>query len=587
MIEITAKVNLNEMPAWKALQSHFDRTGKKLNLKQLFGEDSNRFEAFSRRLEDPKILVDFSKNLIDSEGLELLLQIGRDCGVEAAREAMFEGYPINSTEGRAVLHTALRAGPILDSPMAVRDEKGRIVEQNVVPAVQAELEKMKKISESVRNGSWRGFRGGDRIRSVVNIGIGGSDLGPSMVYEALKAWRHPEIECHFVSNVDDGHLKSILPRIKAESTLFVVVSKTFTTAETMKNAQSAREWLLEAFNNDRAAVSSHFVAVSTNLAAVESFGIDSARNTIQFWDWVGGRYSLWSGVGLSVMMSIGWESFSQMLSGARAIDNHFRTAPLNQNIPVLMALLGIWYNNFWGCETVAVLPYEQALSRFPAYLQQADMESNGKGNRKSDGAAISYQTGPIVWGEPGTNGQHAFFQLIHQGTKMIPCDFLAGVHPVYPETTQTQTQSQSNTPSHHKMLLANFLAQTEALMVGKDLAQVDSEHALNFVPPPTIDRSHLLPQKTFPGNRPSTSILYDRLTPKTLGALIALYEHKIFVQGVIWGVNSFDQWGVELGKQLASKILKELTNADDSSSSAKQSNHDQSTQNLINYIKSF
>ena len=556
--------------AWKALQQHFNETGKFLNLKKLFQSQPDRFQKLSFKLESPGILVDLSKNLIEEETLNLLLDLAREVGIEEARNKMFQGYPINSTEGRAVLHTALRSQSS-DGPISVRNEKGEIVEENVLPAVMKELAVMKRISDQVRSGEWKGHTG-KRITHIVNIGIGGSDLGPVMVYEALKAWKHPEIQCQFVSNVDGGHLASILASgLNPETTLFIIVSKTFTTAETMKNAQSARSWLLESCNQKIEAVKKHFIAVSTNLPAVSAFGIDAENNSVQFWDWVGGRYSLWSGVGLSIMMSIGSEGFEELLAGARDMDKHFLSTPLENNIPVLMALLGIWYNNFWGCETLAVLPYEQALSRFSAYLQQADMESNGKGCTAQGQPITSYQTGPIVWGEPGTNGQHAFFQLIHQGTKMIPCDFMAGVKPVY-----------GKYEDHHRMLLANFLAQTEALMLGKDMIQVESEHPVDkFVAPKTISRETLLPQKTFPGNRPSTSILYDRLTPRTLGALIALYEHKIFVQGVVWGVNSFDQWGVELGKQLATKILKELE------SEVKGGSHDQSTQSLIDYIKNY
>jgi glucose-6-phosphate isomerase len=557
--------------AWKALQEHFNEEGKSLNLKNLFQSHPKRFQKFSFKLDFPGILVDLSKNLINEKTLELLLDLAEEAKIEEARDKMFKGFPINSTEGRAVLHTALRA-QLSDGPIPVRNEQGDIIEENVLPAIMKELATMKRISNQVRSGEWKGHTG-KRITHIVNIGIGGSDLGPVMVYEALKAWKHPEINCQFISNVDGGHLASVLASgLNPETTLFIIVSKTFTTAETMKNAQSARSWLLESCNQNQEAVKKHFIAVSTNLPAVSAFGIDADNNSVQFWDWVGGRYSLWSGVGLSIMMSIGSEGFEELLAGARDMDKHFISTPLNQNIPVLMSLIGIWYNNFWKCETLAVLPYEQALSLFSAYLQQADMESNGKGCTAQGQPITTYQTGPIVWGEPGTNGQHAFFQLIHQGTKIIPCDFMAGVNPIYEKYRD-----------HHNMLLANYLAQTEALMLGKNMEQVESEHPDDkFVAPATISRETLLPQKTFPGNRPSTSILYDRLSPRTLGALIALYEHKIFVQGVIWKVNSFDQWGVELGKQLAAKILKELENAEEG---VKRDNHDQSTQSLIDYIK--
>ena len=573
--------------AWKELQKHFNETGKFMNLQQHFKSSPDRFKEFSIKLESPNILVDFSKNLIDQETLKLLFKLAIEVDIEGQREKMFNGYPINLTEGRAVLHTALRATQE-QKPIPVRNEKGVIVENDILPKIKRELNVMKRICEEVRSGRWKGYSD-KKITDVVNIGIGGSDLGPVMVFEALKAWKHDEINFHFVSNVDGGHLASILlsEGLNPETTLFIIVSKTFTTAETMLNAQSARKWLLEAADAGQAdpqdTIKKHFVAVSTNFTAANSFGIDTENNLVQFWDWVGGRYSLWSGVGLSIMMSIGSDKFEELLLGANEMDNHFRNSPLNQNLPILMALLGIWYNNFWGCETQAVLPYEQALCRFPAYLQQADMESNGKGCTIDGEIITKYQTGPIIWGEPGTNGQHAFFQLIHQGTKMIPCDFLAGVKPIYEQYTN----------DHHKMLLANFLAQTEALMIGKDLKKVvtEHEHLINnksaTTTPSTIELSKLLPQKTFPGNRPSTSILYERLTPKTLGSLIALYEHKIFVQGLIWGINSFDQWGVELGKQLATNILKELTEIEGVIEGKIATEHDQSTENLISYIKYF
>lgn len=558
-----------ETPAWIALEKHFEEIGKNFDLRQLFQSEPDRFQKFSRKFEGKTLLADFSKNFINEETLALLINLAKEAGIEEARDKMFQGFLINSTEGRAVLHTALRAKA---GPIPVRNEQGEIVEADVLPAVNKELATMKTLSDKIRSKEWLGYSG-EEITDIVNIGIGGSDLGPVMVCEALKAWKLPKINSHFISNVDGTHLQTVLTGLNPNKTLFIIVSKTFTTAETMKNAQSARKWLLETGNLPEEAIKNHFVAVSTNLKAVEEFGIDSINNVVQFWDWVGGRYSLFSGVGLSIMICIGSEAFDEFLSGAAAMDKHFLESPLNENIPVLMALLGIWYNNFFKYETLAVLPYEQALSRFPAYLQQADMESNGKGFTASGELINSYQTGPIVWGEPGTNGQHAFFQLIHQGTKIIPCDFLAGIKPIYKERQD-----------HHTMLLANFLAQTEALMLGKSLDKVEKEHAIDkFVPPKTISRETLLPQKTFPGNRPSTSIIYDQLRPYTLGALIALYEHKIFVQGIIWKINSFDQWGVELGKQLASKILKELESGENSGISA--NNHDQSTQNLINYIK--
>jgi glucose-6-phosphate isomerase len=571
-------MSLIESCAWKALQEHFNEKAQHFVMKELFANDASRFETFSEELADPLLFVDFSKNLITEETLELLLQLAKESGIEEARDLMFRGFPINSSEGRAVLHTALR-GVGEGNKFSVRNEADEVVEENVLGAVEGELGVMRKLSESVRSGHWKGFTG-KTICHVVNIGIGGSDLGPLMVSEALKGYLNEESEdttadtlnFHFVSNVDGTHLASTLKKCCPERTLFVVVSKTFTTAETMRNAQSARDWLLNAAGGDSSAIAKHFVAVSTNAGAVEAFGIDAVNNCVKFWDWVGGRYSLWSGVGLSIMIQIGYRGFCDLLAGARHMDEHFQSAPLRHNLPVLMGLLGVWYNNFWGCQTTAVLPYEQALARFPAYLQQADMESNGKGVDRCTGEPITnYQTGAVVWGEPGTNGQHAFFQLIHQGTRLIPCDFLAGIHSIHPQYEN----------SHHPMLLANFLAQTEALMIGKSIDQVAKEHVQSNQHPKTTTLPILMAQKTFPGNRPSTSIIYNKISPKTLGALIALYEHKIFVQGTIWRINSFDQWGVELGKQLASTILKELLPG----SQPTTPSHDQSTQGLLNFIK--
>ncbi len=555
---------LVELKSWKSLEAHFNEEGRNFNLKELFSKDPERFNKFSHLLQsgDEQILIDFSKNLVTEETLNLLLSLAKEARVEEARDSMFAGFPINNSEGRAVLHTALRAK---NGPIPVRSVLGQVIEADVLPAVKQELAVMARITESIHSGQWTGFNGG-AITDIVNVGIGGSDLGPAMVYEALKASQQTPLRFHFVSNVDGGHMAATLAHLRPESTLFIIVSKTFTTAETMRNAQTAREWILKAAKRDSAAVAKHFIAVSTNLKAVSEFGIDAAKNVVKFWDWVGGRYSLWSGVGLSIMLAQGVEGFSQLLEGASVVDEHFKAAQLHENVPVLMALMGVWYGNFWGAETHAVLPYEQSLSRFSAYLQQADMESNGKSCDRNGNLIKNYSTGPIVWGEPGTNGQHAFFQLIHQGTRMIPCDFLAGV------------KSPWKAPEHHQMLLANFLAQTEALMLGKDAEQVKAEHS-NFIPSETISLPALLPQKLFPGNRPSTSFLYDCLTSKTLGMLIALYEHKIFVQGVIWRLNSFDQWGVELGKQLANKILKDLKEPEVAA-------HDQSTFELLNYIKS-
>lgn len=539
--------------AWKELEAHYRDEGMCLDMRRLFAADPGRSTKFSLKLSEPSLLLDYSKNLMTDRTLGLLLKLARESRVEEKREHMFSGALINNTEGRAVLHTALRnqAGPVV------------VDGQDVMPGIRAELAVMKRISDEVRSGAWRGATG-ERITDVVNIGIGGSDLGPVMATEALKYFAHPEITLHFVSNIDGTHLVEALKAVKsASSTLFIIVSKTFTTAETMTNASSAKNWFLQHHGANE--VEKHFVAVSTNAPAVTAFGIRES-NMVKFWDWVGGRYSLWSAVGLSIMIAVGAERFQEMLMGAYAMDCHFRVAPLEENMPVIMALLGIWYNNFFGAQTHAVLPYEQYLHRMPAYMQQADMESNGK-STTHDGRPLgsAYQTGPIIWGEPGTNGQHAFFQLIHQGTKMVPADFIAGCRSLTPISDGL----------HHRMLLANFFAQTEALMMGKSAEQLDRE----LLSEPADRRELLRAHKSFPGNRPTNTILYDCLDPKTLGALIALYEHKIFVQGVIWDVNSFDQWGVELGKQLANIILKELN-----SKAPLPESHDSSTFNLINHV---
>lgn len=547
-----------QLNSWQQLQAHYEQEGRHLDMRRLFAENPERFGELSLRLVDPALLLDYSKNLVSGETMRLLLQLAREAGVEARRTAMFQGEAINTTEGRAVLHVALRntsGGPI------------RVGGEDVMPAVQAELAAMKRIAEQVRSGAWRGATG-ERIVDIVNIGIGGSDLGPVMVCEALKHFAEPSLRLHFVSNIDGTHLAEALKGAQPETTLFIVVSKTFTTAETMTNADSAKRWLLQRCRP--ADVARHFVAVSTNTEAVRAFGIDEA-NIVRFWDWVGGRYSLWSSVGLSIMLAVGYGRFMELLEGAHAMDRHFCEAPLEANMPVILALLGVWYNNFWGAQTQAILPYEQYLHRLPAYLQQGDMESNGK-SATIDGQPITtYQTGPIIWGEPGTNGQHAFFQLLHQGTKLVPADFIAGV----------KTLNPLGGGRHHRMLLANCIAQTEALMAGKPPAVLEAELARETDPQ---RRVLLRTHKSFPGNRPSTTILYEVLSPRSLGALIALYEHKIFVQGVIWNVNSFDQWGVELGKQLANVILKEMEGGDGGSGSQSSPVHDASTAGLLAHI---
>ncbi|MDY0269445.1 glucose-6-phosphate isomerase [Trichloromonas sp.] len=540
---------LAELPAWQALQDHY-REVAGLSMRELFAADPGRFERFSLRWDD--FLFDYSKNRITEKTLPLLFDLARQVGLGARIEAMFGGRRINVTEDRAVLHVALRH----------RDNRPMPVDgADVMPKVRAVLEKMRSFSEAVRSGTWRGFTG-KPITDVVNIGIGGSDLGPLMVCEALRHYARPDLKVHFVSNVDATHLAETLKALDPAGTLFIVASKTFTTQETLTNAWSARDWLVAKLG-DEAAVGRHFVALSTNGEAVRAFGIDP-DNMFEFWDWVGGRYSLWSAIGLSIALAVGMDHFEELLDGAHAVDEHFRRAPLEENIPVIMALLGVWYVNFFGAESHAVLPYEQYLSRFPAYLQQGDMESNGK-RVTLDGEVVDYATGPIIWGEPGTNGQHAFYQLIHQGTRLIPCDFIAGVNSLNP------------LGRHQAILLSNFLAQTEALMKGKNEAEARAELEAAGLVPTEVEK--LLPHKIFPGNRPTNSLLYRRLTPRTLGALIALYEHKIFVQGVVWNVNSFDQWGVELGKQLAKAILPELEGE------KAPSGHDGSTRGLIEYCR--
>ncbi len=547
MNETTARVR--DLPAWRALQREAEAMAE-LHLRALFAADPKRFETFSLRLDD--LLLDYSKNRVRAGTMAALCDLARQAGVETLRARMFAGEPINVTEDRAVLHVALRNRS--GRPMCCNDK-------DVMPAVQAVLDRMRRFSGQVRDGTWQGHTG-KRIADVVNIGIGGSDLGPCMVCEALRPYRKADLRVHFVSNVDGAHIFDTLSGLDPARTLFIVASKTFTTQETMANAAYARAWLLEALG-DESAVAKHFVAVSTNAAAVGAFGIDPA-NMFEFWDWVGGRYSLWSAIGLPIAIAVGMERFEELLAGAHAMDEHFREAPLETNLPVVLALLGVWYRNFLGASSHAVLPYDQHLHRLPAYLQQADMESNGKSVRR-DGTPVDYATGPIVWGEPGTNGQHAFYQLIHQGTELIPADFIAAA------------SGQTPLREHHDKLLANVLAQSEALAFGKTAAEAESELRAQGLDGETLRA--LVPHKVFAGNRPSNTILYRRLTPDTLGRLIALYEHKIFVQGAIWGINSFDQWGVELGKQLAKAILPELSGPEPIET------HDASTNALINAVK--
>lgn len=544
------RTDFTKTQAYNYLSSHYIDIAPK-HLRDLFAQDPDRFERYSITFGD--ILFDYSKNRIDDTTNALLVQLARECRVPEAIEAMFGGDAINETEGRAVLHTALRGRA--DQPVPVEGK-------DIAPDVQAVLTKMRIFSEKVISGEWKGYTG-QAITDVVNIGIGGSDLGPVMVTEALKPYKN-HLNVHFVSNVDGTHIAETLKRVNPETTLFLIASKTFTTQETMANAHSARQWFLDS-GASVADVAKHFAALSTNGKAVAEFGIDT-QNMFEFWDWVGGRYSLWSAIGLSIVLSIGYENFEQLLAGAHATDEHFRQTPLEENIPVLMALLGIWYNNFFDAETQAILPYDQYMHRFAAYFQQGDMESNGKYVDR-DGKPVDYETGPIIWGEPGTNGQHAFYQLIHQGTKLIPCDFIA------------PAQSHNPIGEHHTLLLSNFFAQTEALMNGKEEEEVVAELKAAGKSTEEIDR--ITPFKVFEGNRPSNSFLIKKITPYTLGMLIALYEHKIFVQGVIWNIFSFDQWGVELGKQLAGKILPELRNDEPITT------HDASTNGLINRYKAW
>jgi glucose-6-phosphate isomerase len=531
-------IPLCERPAWKALRQHYAKV-QNAHLRQLFAEDPQRAEHFA--FEAVGLYFDYSKNRIADETVGLLLELANQCGLRERIDAMFHGEKINLTEKRAVLHVALRA---------TKDESIMVDGRNVVPEVHAVLDQMTAFANQVRDGQWRGHTG-KRIRNVINIGIGGSDLGPVMAYEALKYYSQRNMTFRFVSNVDSTDFAENTRDLSADETLFIVSSKTFTTLETMTNARTAREWALQALGDEKA-IARHFVAVSTNTAEVKKFGIDTA-NMFEFWDWVGGRYSMDSAIGLSTMIAIGPDQFRAMLAGFHAMDEHFRTAPFDRNLPVLMGLLAVWYNNFFESQTIAVLPYEQYLKRFPAYLQQLTMESNGK-HVTLDGARVEYQTGPIFWGEPGTNGQHSFYQLIHQGTKLIPCDFIGFCQTLNP------------LGEHHDLLMSNVFAQAEALAFGKTPEEVRAEGTPDW----------LVPHRTFEGNRPSNVILAERLTPETLGKLVALYEHSVFTQGTIWQIDSFDQWGVELGKVLANRIIPELDAADEPSL-----NHDSSTNALI------
>ena len=544
-------VNPTTTQAWQKLQAHFAQNN--IQLAQEFAQNPNRFKQFSCQLND-ELLLDYSKNLVTEETLTLLNELATEVDLKSAIHAMFNGDKINQTEDRAVLHIALRNRS--NSEIKVDGE-------NIMPGINAVLAKMKAFCQKIHSGEWLGYTG-QRITDIVNIGIGGSDLGPYMVTEALNAYKVEGINAHFVSNVDGTHITETLKKVNPETTLFLIASKTFTTQETMTNAHSARDWFLASAKQPEF-VAKHFAALSTNAKSVAEFGIDT-DNMFEFWDWVGGRYSLWSAIGLSIALTIGYDNFEQLLEGAHEMDQHFLNADFEQNIPVILALLGVWYNNFYGADSEAILPYDQYMHRFAAYFQQGNMESNGK-NCDRAGNPIDYQTGPIIWGEPGTNGQHAFYQLIHQGTKLIPCDFIA------------PAQSHNPAGDHHVKLLSNFFAQTEALAFGKSQAQVEAEFvaagkSLNEV-------KHLVPFKVFEGNKPTNSIMVKKITPSVLGQLIAMYEHKIFVQGIIWNVFSFDQWGVELGKQLASQILPELQNNDS------VSGHDASTNGLINCFKAW
>ncbi|WP_026958117.1 glucose-6-phosphate isomerase [Aliagarivorans taiwanensis] len=545
-------INPTQTEAWKALQAHFD-ANKEMQLADLFKADAQRFDKFSVNFEG-QLLLDYSKNLITEETMQKLVDLAKETKLDQAIKAMFSGEAINQTEGRAVLHTALRNRA--NTPVMVAGE-------DVMPGVNAVLEKMKGFCKKIHSGEWKGYTG-KAIESIVNIGIGGSDLGPVMITEALGACKLEHIETFFVSNVDGTHIAETLKKVDPETTLFLIASKTFTTQETMTNAHSARDWFL-ASAGDQAHVAKHFAALSTNATAVAEFGIDT-DNMFEFWDWVGGRYSSWSAIGLSIALTVGYDNFIELLDGAHAMDKHFADADFEQNLPVILGLLGIWYNNFYGAESVAILPYDQYMHRFAAYFQQGDMESNGKCVDRN-GNPVDYQTGPIIWGEPGTNGQHAFYQLIHQGTKLIPCDFIA------------PAISHNPLSDHHQKLMSNFFAQTEALAFGKDRATVEAEFVKAGESLEEVAK--LVPFKIFDGNKPTNSMLVKKVTPFSLGAMVAMYEHKIFVQGIIWNIFSFDQWGVELGKQLANQILPELA-GDEAIAS-----HDSSTNGLINAFKAW
>ncbi len=539
-----------ELPAWQQLQTHFEQI-QHWHMRDLFFADPLRFDQFS--LEAAGLFLDYSKNRITAETLQLLAQLAREAGVESQRDRMFAGQKINTTENRAVLHTALR-NPA-NTPVMVDDE-------NVTPKIQSVREHMYHFANAVRSGEWRGHTG-QSITDIVNIGIGGSDLGPLMVCRALHRFAHPRLQIHFVSTIDGDQISSVLKKLNPETTLFIVASKTFSTQETLTNAHTARQWLLDTCG-DTGAIAKHFVAISTNAQAVSQFGIDP-ENMFQFWDWVGGRYSLWSAIGLSIAIYLGPEHFEKLLAGAHTMDRHFCEAPIEKNMPMLLALIGILNRNYFHCHSHLISPYNQALDRFPAYLQQLDMESNGKAVDLDGQHITHYETGPLIWGDSGINGQHAYYQWLHQGSNFIPVDFIVSVeHPDAP-------------PAHRDILMANFFAQTEALMRGKSEAEVREELCAQGLSGDALEK--LVPHKIFEGNRPSNSILMQRLDPQTLGALIALYEHKVFVQGAIWNINSYDQWGVELGKQLAKKIGLQLA------SPAPATDHDASTNGLINYYK--
>ena len=546
---------INQSPIWQSLNQH-KKDIESISLREMFKSDPNRFNQFHIQFND--LLLDYSKHRISKETISLLVKLAKEADVEGWRNRMFEGEKINSTEHRAVLHTALRNQNI--SPIISDGE-------DVIPKVKNVLKKMRRFSEEVRSGQWKGFTG-KAITSVINIGIGGSDLGPAMVCQALKAYGSKTITPYFVSNVDGADLSQALEKCNPETTLFIIASKTFTTQETMTNAFSARDWFLKAAK-DNQHIKKHFVALSTNQHAVSQFGIDT-ENMFEFWDWVGGRYSLWSAIGLSIALYIGMDGFEDLLKGGFEMDEHFKTAPIEQNIPMIMGLLGIWYINFFNFPTHAILAYDQGLSKLAPYLQQADMESNGKFINR-DGEHIDFHTGPVIWGEVGTNGQHAFYQLLHQGTEIVPADF------IMPIESQYALGKDGN--EHHKILLSNFIAQTQSLMLGKTYNEARAEIEKQGYEGEDIES--FIPQKTFEGNRPTSSILFKKLTPKTLGQIIAMYEHKIFTQGIVWNINSFDQWGVEYGKQIAKQVLPKL------SEKTPTDNFDSSTNGLINYIKKY